>query len=184
MLILIAIAVALFWAGYSRYAYPSYQPLSQTISELGQTNSPISQQITWGYFLPVAILVFTQLILAWQSGPFPGWVLALLALTPLSYLVAAFFPCDEGAPLRGSFSNNVHMISGVAEYLGAVVGLAGAALSMPASTSTFVLAFASAMVATGLLSFVIPLFEKFKGGIQRVMELCIFLGLYVMSCYL
>jgi hypothetical protein len=183
LLILIAIGVALFWAGYSHFFYPAYQPLSQTISELGQPKSPIGRQVAWGYFLPVSILLFTELIFVWQTGAFPVWVLAFLALTPLSYLVAAVFPCDEGAPLRGSFKNNVHMISGIAEYLGAMLGLSSAALLLPAGSVSFFLAAASLTVTAGLIGLVIPLLNRFKGAIQRVMELSIFLGLFVISCY-
>lgn len=102
-----------------------YSHVRQTISELGEAGARDEKRIAIFAFAPAghAIWLFVA-ALAFsvpQLADGPGlWLFALLGL---SYVAAAMFPCDPGAPMIGSWRNNLHNTFAGIGYLGAAAGM-------------------------------------------------------------
>ena len=102
--------VGIFYFGRKKADYSHF---SNTISELGEIGTTLTQRVSFGLFLPVGMLLF---LIAWLS---PATVLTELAVcVGLGYVIAAFFPCDVGSPSSGSARQQIHNLGGAIEYLG------------------------------------------------------------------
>ncbi|MBL8814843.1 MAG: DUF998 domain-containing protein [Planctomyces sp.] len=99
---------------------PGYSHLVHTISELGEVSTPDQSLAAFAVFLPVgAVLVGLSFMLSDHSRSVAG----LAAAIGTGYLVAAFFPCDVGSPVRGTMRQDMHNLGGAIEYLGGAAAL-------------------------------------------------------------
>lgn len=98
---------------------PGYDPRSDFLSELGAPGAPYSALMNYGVFLPVGVLWAIATILLWRGLPKGALGAAgafLLLGNAVSYIGAAFFPCDLGCPGEGSFSQAMHNLTGAIGY--------------------------------------------------------------------
>jgi len=123
-LIAAAALMVLLETFYFGLQQPDYSHITNTISELGETGTANANQVAFGFFLPVGLLVWLALWLVHRETSNKGASLVLLALSCLGtgYVMAAFFPCDSGAPLFGSWRTQVHNILGFIDYEGTGIG--------------------------------------------------------------
>jgi hypothetical protein len=109
------------------------------------------------------------------------------------YVLSAFFPCDPGAPLFGSWRTLVHNAAGLIDYGGMAAGFllfcrccASPKAAPKAVTSGLAVTFAIAG-ALGFLTFTaafcLPAALPVLGLIQRVLELIQFTGVCFV-CYI
>ncbi|MDJ0812513.1 MAG: DUF998 domain-containing protein [Woeseiaceae bacterium] len=146
---------------------PAYSHFRNTISELAEFGSEYTASVSFGVFLPVAIMLG---IVALLVGPTNPPIAALALSIAIGYGVGAIFPSDPGSPMIGSSRQAVHNLGGAIEYLGGALSLFWIAeTSGPAFR---VLGFVVAASAI-LVSFESPV----RGAIQRIAESCLFLGL-------
>jgi len=160
---------------------PAYSHVSQYISELGAAGAAHAGLVAAAGFAPLGALVLAFVALAASAWPRTRAARtgALgIAATGTAYLASAVFPCDAGCPATGSASQAIHNAFGLAEYTGAIAGLAllgtafrrdpvwrGLAPLTLAAAGLVALAF-GAMLAPGLASQ--------RGLFQRVAESAIF----------
>ncbi len=174
---------------------PAYSHLSNTISELGETGAPQAHLVAFGFFLPVGLMVWLALWLTHRHMPGQDASIVLLSLSGLGtgYVLGAFFPCDPGAPLFGSYRTLVHNAAGLVDYGGMAVGFllfcrycARRQAPPQAATSGIAVTFAFAG-ALGFLAFTaafcLPAGLPVRGLIQRVLELIQFTGVCFV-CYI
>jgi hypothetical membrane protein len=156
---------------------PDYSHTSNTISELGEAGAPHAKQVAFVFFLPVGLLVWLALGLVWRQAPDKYVATALIALSGLGlgYLVAAFFPCDPGAPLYGTWRTLVHNLAGFIDYVGTGLGFLIAILAF-----AFLVAGGLVLVCTVLLSSEFAF--HIRGAIQRLAECVQFIGV-LWVCY-
>jgi len=187
--ILVAVAaVVLLGTLYFASLRSGYSHISNTISELGETGAPQARVVAFGFFLPVGLIVWWALWLAHCHGSGQDTLPVLFALSGLGagYVLAAFFPCDPGAPLFGSWRTLVHNTAGVIDYGGTALGFllfcrccARRKLKLPA----FAFGIAAALGFLGLVLLGLPLAFPVRGAVQRVTELIQFTGVFFV-CHL
>ena len=145
----------------------AYSHVRNTISELAEYGSEYTTEVSFAVFLPVAISLGIVAFLVGSTNP----PIAALALSiAIGYGLSAIFPCDPGAPMIGSWRQAIHNIGGAIEYLGGALSLMW--ISETTGPAFRVVGFLVAASAI-LLSFESPV----RGVIQRIAELCLFLGL-------
>ena len=194
-LISAAAAMMLIETLYFASLRPAYSHLSNTISELGETGAPQAHLVDFGFFLPVGLMVWLALWLTHRHMPGQDASLVLLALSGLGagYVLSAFFPCDPGAPLFGSWRTLVHNAAGLIDYGGVAVGFllfcrycAGRKAAPEAATFAIAITFAIAGALGFLIftaAFCLPAALPVLGLIQRVLELVQFTGVGFV-CYI
>jgi hypothetical membrane protein len=167
---------------------PGYSHISNTISELGETGAPQAQLVAFGFFLPVGLIVWLALSLVHRRRSSQDPPLVLLGLSGLGagYVLAAFFPCDPGAPLFGSWRTLVHNAAGLIDYGGTALGFLlfcryCARHQMRPQAVTFGIAAALGFLAMVLLG--LPPAFRVRGAVQRVTELIQFTGVFFV-CHL
>ena len=103
---------------------PSYSHISNTISELGETGALRGSQVAFVFFLPVGFLVWLALWLVRREATdkYASFSLAAISCLGAGYAIAAFFPCDAGAPFFGSWRTQIHNIVGFIDYEGTGIG--------------------------------------------------------------
>ncbi len=165
-----------------------YSHLRQTISELGETGAPEAHAAAWIAFAPVGLAVIAYALLLRTHLPAGRELtqgMVLLSLLGVSYVSAAVFPCDPGAPAWGSWRNQLHNLGGALGYGGAAVGLIDmqrtfedhAALA-PLAALTGALGMA-VFFGLFLLSFESPV----RGLVQRLMETLLFGWMLLMAAW-
>ena len=160
-----------------------YSQIANTISELGETGAPHAPLVAFGFFLPVGLLVWLALWLLRPSIPGRDVSLVFLPMFCLGtgYVVSAFFACDPGAPIWGSWRTLVHNVAGLVDYGGTAIGflLIGRCLAREEANAQ-----ASAFEAGGLSVLVClaalcaPAASPVRGAVQRVAELVQFTGVF------
>ena len=183
----LALAVPLLGAR----ARPGYSHVSQFISELGERGAPGAHWVAAAGFAPIGLSVLG--FLACAAVAFPAsrrttFGVVCLGAVGAAYLVSAVAPCDPGCPSAGSFSQSVHNLFGLLEYLGAIAGflllrpvLRASARWRPLAPAA---ALAAACVAIGFLGLFVPPLAPYRGASQRVAELAIFLWIALASALL
>ena len=96
-----------------------YDPLRHTISELGEQGAPDAGVINYGLFLPAGLLLAGVSLLSGGQPLLQGIAGGL----GLGYTASALWPCDAGAPLWGSWRQQLHTLGGVAGYVWAIGAL-------------------------------------------------------------
>ena len=117
--VLTAVSAA-FVPAYYGNRKPGYSHVRDTISELGETGSPVGRPVSYVGFLAIGVLLWLFLIVAAHVVP-PGSAKAFwaLSLVGAGYVGGAILRCDPGAPVVGSWSNGFHNLFGFGEYVGA-----------------------------------------------------------------
>jgi hypothetical protein len=161
---------------------PGYSHVRDTISELGETGSPVGAQVSYVGFVSIAILLWLFLFVAARAAP-SGSTEAFwwLSLVGAGYFGGAIFRCDPGAPLMGSWQNTFHMVFGVAEYVGAAVAFSMLKLDDYWAPLSNVLEYAGGVVLVCLFGISFP--HALRGFIQRVAETIIFGGVVLMGVW-
>jgi hypothetical membrane protein len=160
---------------------PTYSHLSNTISELGETGAPQAHLVAFGFFLPVGLMVWLALWLTHRYTPGRDTPQVLVALSGLGmgYTLSAFFPCDPGAPLFGSWRTLVHNTAGLIDYGGTVLGFllfSRYCARQKARSLAVVFGIAAALEFLASVALVLPPAFPVRGAVQRVAELVQFAG--------
>lgn len=174
----IAAVLAVVWIAGGALVFsrtkPFYSHIRQTISELGERGFSVAGNVAWLGFFPAGIFIWLFCAAVWFAVPIEDIreAVMLYGLYGLAYIGAALFPCDAGAPLIGSWRNNLHNAFAIAGYLGgagALYILEGAySVSQPAMATAFrSLAFA---VIAGLILMGQGWLARWRGLIQRLLE--------------
>ena len=149
---------------------PGYRHLRHTISELGERGAPDGRLVSLGIFLPVGACLAA--VSWWSYAASSGAPAALAATLAVGYCGAAAFPCDPGSPLHGSARQGLHNLAGGVQYIGGALALWNlGAHSHPAFRAAAVIVAAVAVA----LSF--PVFHPWRGLVQRIGEVVLFVGL-------
>lgn len=146
---------------------PEYRHRRHTISELGERGSLLERSISLGVFLPVGLMLATAGLLSLGSDR-PAAALALCIAA--GYLSAAYFPCDPGSPLGGSWRQGLHNLGGAIQYL-------GGALALMVIAETHGPAFRYTGLAVGACAILISFPSPTRGAVQRAAETLLFGGL-------
>jgi hypothetical protein len=181
--ILLAALMVLVGTLYFASLRSGYSQISNTISELGEIGAPHAGEVTFGFFLPVGLLVWLALGLIFGEAPDSYVALALIALSSLGagYVIAAFFPCDAGAPFYGTWRTQVHNIGGFIDYEGTGLGFLSIARHFARRRAAFktaacIIAAVLLLLCTALLS--LEAAWHVRGAVQRVAEVVQFAGLF------
>lgn len=164
VLIAAYLLVGIIYFGFKKQGH---NHLRHTISELGEIGTPFTKPVSYGFFLPIGILLLLVALLADSSS-----VQGLSACLGIGYLVAAFFPCDVGSPSTGGGRQQIHNLGGAIEYAGGIYFIFQ-------STTPTLLFIETKIVGYVLMAcFVLISFQSpFRGGIQRVAEFILFSSL-------
>lgn len=167
-------AVPPWWFARRR---PGYSHLRNTISELGETGAPDARRVAWLAFAPLglAVWVFAALLSArLPSDAKTG--LVLLCLLGVSYVGAAVFPCDAGAPFWGTWRNQLHNLVAAVGYFGAGAGLIELGRAFEDLASLSGLAAVTGALGKGVLLgiFALSFDSPVRGLVQRVIEAAVF----------
>lgn len=159
---------------------PGYSHLRHTISELGETGSPISKKVSYFGFVPIGLLVMAYIGVTAQILPESTHrSIGLLGLVGVGYVGGGVFRCDAGAPQSGSASNTLHNIFGLVEYLSAA-----AAFSMLRADAHFA-PLSSFFHYAGIAIIICLIGTSFRhplrGLVQRIAEALIFGGIVLMA---
>ena len=93
-----------------------YNHLKHTISELGESGTAREKQVGFGLFLPAGMgLLFIAV-----TNQHHEIIRGLSACLAVGYIVAAFFPCDPGSPVSGTWKQQLHNFGGFIEYAGGI----------------------------------------------------------------
>jgi hypothetical membrane protein len=188
-LVLVAAAMVLFGTLYFASLRPSYSHSSNTISELGEAGAPNTREVAFGFFLPVGLLVWLALWLVRRGASDRYASFALLALSCLGagYSMAAFFPCDSGAPFFGSWRTLIHNVVGFIDYEGTGIGFLSISrhfARQKAAVQAVAFLVAGVLVLIGLALLSLEATFHFRGVIQGVMEVIQFTGVFFVCCLL
>lgn len=167
-LLYLILGVTIFASKRAKYSH-----LSHTISELGENGSTYEKSIGFGVFLPVG-LIFLLLSVLNLGNNMPVAVLA--GAMGFSYSLSAFFPCDPGTPMSGSWKNTIHNLVGGLAYI--TIGYQLKTLIDLQSGWYANLAFVA--LAVFLFNFIIGWPKQVIGLTQRLAELSVFLCLFML----
>ena len=166
---------------------PGYSHVANTISKLGETGAPHARLVAFGFFLPVGVLVWLALWLVHRQTPDVSLMLLALSCLGTGYALAAFFPCDPGAPSFGSWRTLVHNGLGCLDYAGTGTGFllvarhfAGQKTSAPAAAFLV----AGTLVLIGLSLLCLEPMRPLRGAVQRVTEVAQFTGVFFVCSWL
>jgi hypothetical membrane protein len=182
-LVAVAAAMVLLDTLYFASLRPGYSHLSNTISELGETGAPRARLVGFGFFLPVGLLVWLALWLTLRHAPDQdaSWVLFALSGLGAGYALSAFFPCDPGGPILGSWRTLVHNTAGVIDYGGTALGFllfSRYSAGHKARLQSFLFGIAAVLGFLALVLLAFPPAFPVRGAVQRVTELIQFTGVF------
>jgi hypothetical protein len=182
-LMVAAALMVLFDTLYFASQRPDYSHITNTISELGEMGASHARQVAFGFFLPVGLLVWLSLWLVHReaSGKHASLILLAMSCLGTGYVISAFFPCDPGAPLFGSWRTQVHNVFGFMDYEGTGIGFLLVSRYLARRNATiqavaFFVAGALVLICLALLS--LENAHYIRGAIQRVAEAIEFIGLF------
>ena len=167
---------------------PGYNQISNTISELGETGATHPHLVAFAFFLPVGLLIWLAVWLLHHETPGKSVSRVFLALSCLGtgYVVSAFFPCDPGAPLFGSWRTLAHNAAGFDDYAGTAIGFLLASrwfARRGAIAQATAFGAAGALGLLGLILLCLPSAFPVRGAVQRVAEFVQFTGIFFL-CFL
>jgi hypothetical protein len=165
--------------------FPGYSHVRDYISELGAAGAPHASAVNYVAFLPAGLLVIAaafSLKGVLPRRPVVTAGLALVSLAGVSYVGAAFAPCDAGCPAAGSSRQALHNLFGLGGYLGAGIGLCLAGASDSSRTVGRLAIAAGGVAIVGLGVMGAPGAEPWRGLAQRIVEYAI-LGWMVLAAF-
>lgn len=167
-------AVPPWWFARQR---PGYSHLRNTISELGETGAPDATRVAWLAFAPLGLAVWVFVaVLKGQLQEDAQTGLVLLSFLGASYVGAAVFPCDAGAPFWGTWRNQIHNLVAAIGYFGAGAGLIELGRALEDTAMMSGLAMLTAALGKGVLAgiFVLSFESPVRGLVQRLIEATVF----------
>lgn len=107
MLLLLGLCCTYLVLGVYYYAKKreGYCHLQHTISELGESGTPYTKQVSLLLFIPVGLGFCLMSLVFWQQHE---TLSILCGAMGLAYFFSGIFPCDPGTPVVGSVSNVMH----------------------------------------------------------------------------
>ena len=169
------LAVSLYWVlGIAYYGSKreTYSHFRHTISELGESGSAFERQVGFFIFLPVGIGL---MLIGYGLLSLDEHLALLSTVMGLSYFLSAFFPCDPGTPLAGSWKNSIHNLIGGVCYAVMIYQLRE--LSDQGRGEQFGIAFVP--LAAFLITFIVGWPKQLIGLAQRVAETGVFVSLLI-----
>jgi hypothetical membrane protein len=188
----LGVILALAFPVYFGSLDPSYDPVRDFISELGDATAPDAWLVNWLGFLPTGLIQTGFALLAWRAMP-RSWTFSLamfgVVLFAAGYVGSAFFPCDTGCTgSPSSFSQQMHFAVGLPGYFLAPLTMLLLGLSVrkwPGGEWISSIAFFGAIGAFAGLSAVVDAFESDTPGLwQRVLEGSVLVPILAVSCHL
>ncbi|QDF05447.1 DUF998 domain-containing protein [Myxococcus xanthus] len=177
-------AVPPWWFARRR---PGYSHLRNTISELGETGAPDATRVAWIAFAPLGLAVWVFVaVLGGQLQEDAQTGLVLLSFLGVSYVGAAVFPCDAGAPFWGTWRNQIHNLVAAIGYFGAGAGLIELGRALEDTAMMSGLATVTSMPGKGVLAgiFVLSFESPVRGLTQRVIEAAVFSWMLLVGVWL
>jgi len=167
LMVALYLSVGLFLLGRKK---PGYSHVRCTISELGESGSVTMSRVAWALFLPVGLAMAG---LAWMVQDQQATLLLAGSLA-VGYTLAALFPVDPDVPFPGSWRNVMHTLAAIISYVMAIEAfeLLGEQHGMPWSAGR-------GLIAVFLISIFIPGIRECRGLLQRIVEVAIFAGLFM-----
>jgi hypothetical protein len=158
---------------------PGYSHLRHTISELGETGSPVGESVSYFGFIAVGVSLWLFLIVAAKLLPSETAIFVLLSLVGAGYVGGGIFRCDPDAPFLGSWRTTLHNLFAVLEYFGAAAAFMELKRSEVWEPLSDVMSYAGGVVLFSLapLGFAHP----FRGLVQRIAETIIFGGIVMIA---
>lgn len=147
----------------------AYSHFRYSISELGELNSEYEKQVSYFIFLPVGLGCLIVSFATYTSN-YPAAFLS--GAIGLSYFLSAFFPCDPGTPLLGTWKNSIHNIIGGVCY----AAMAYQLNELMDSKEVWFIDVAFTLLCSFLIIFLIGFPKRFIGLAQRLAEASIFLS--------
>jgi hypothetical protein len=171
---LLIIYIYLIW-GIVFYAKKrkAYDHFRYSISELGELGSEYEKQVSFFIFLPVGLGCLIVSIFTYANSYQAAFLAGAIGL---SYLLSAFFPCDQGTPLFGTWKNSIHNIVGGGCYAGIAYQLNEL---MDKNTGWHIEA-SFTLLCIFIITFIVGFPKHFIGLIQRVAEASIFLSTFLL----
>ncbi len=168
--------------------YPGYSHVSQFISELAATGAPHASYVNYFGFLPTEIFMLLFAAIVWMVLPASKLKIAgLLSLVMygLSFVVAAFYPCDfQCRPVEPSASHLLHMGFGMAAYFFGVLTIYLLAWDSQRWANSK-LPFISGMVIATIALILLPNYDPelaTVGLVQRTAETLIYIWFVILAC--
>lgn len=192
MRLLISIAAACFGIVLPTalgFAWPDYDPVANYLSELGAVDAPHAMIMSFAGFLPAGLFwgLGAVLLLSGARSKLLWVGVFLLLGTSISYIGAAFFPCDAGCPLEGSSSQMMHNALGIIGYLTSPLGIALIGIHGLRQRQSAAAIVSFATVAATLIGFAMmanPEMDSARGAWQRLADFSLFLWLVAISALL
>ncbi|MEQ9506505.1 MAG: DUF998 domain-containing protein [Hyphomonas sp.] len=163
---------------------PGYDPLSDYLSELGAAGAPNSVLMSYGVFLTAGLIWTASTFAFWRAQP--GIITSVAAIlllgTAVSYIGAAFYPCDAGCPMEGSAAQDMHNTFGIVGYLATPPALALAAAAFFARGRKALGILSLAVCAAFISGFVLMIGDhggSLMGLWQRLADFSLFLWMAV-----
>jgi hypothetical protein len=153
---------------------PGYSHWRDTISELGETGTPLMRPVSYGLFLPIGLLLWLAAWVAEANG-----TAGLAACVGSGYVIAALFPCDVGSPTSGSGRQQLHNLGGAVEYIGGAYWLSQLSAG-PGIAGYSLSSLAAGVVIAGAVLLSAPGFGL-RGVTQRIVEGVLFGSLLLLS---
>lgn len=159
---------------------PGYSHIRHTISELGEAGSPIGARVSYIGFVSTGVSLWLFLFVASEACPCGSTAsFYWLYLVGAGYVGGAIFRCDPGAPLIGSWRNNLHNLFGGLEYVGAAAAFSTLKRDAFWSPLSNLMVYAGGLVLVCLWAISFP--HPWRGLIQRIAETTIFAGVVLMG---
>ncbi|HEX8704920.1 MAG TPA: DUF998 domain-containing protein [Myxococcaceae bacterium] len=165
--------------------FPGYSHVRDYISELGAAGAPHASAVNLLTFLPTGLLFIAatfSLKGVLPRRPVVTAGLALVSLAGISYIGAAFVPCDAGCPATGTSQQGLHNLFGLAGYLGASIGLCLLGANSGSRTLGRLAIAAGVVAVVGLFVMGVPEAEPWRGLAQRIVE-CAIVGWMVLAAF-
>ena len=171
---LLMIYIYLVW-GIAFYAKKrkAYNHFRYSISELGELGSEYEKQVSFFIFLPVGLGCLIISIFAYTNNYQAAFLSGAIGL---SYLLSAFFPCDPGTPLLGTWKNSIHNIVGGVCY----AGMAYQLNELMDNNTGWHIDVSFTLLCVFLITFLVGFPKYFIGLIQRMAEASIFLSTFLL----
>ncbi|MGJ8662393.1 MAG: DUF998 domain-containing protein [Marinicella sp.] len=170
------LALFLYWIVaviYYANKRPSYSHFKHTISELGESGSIHEKLVGFRVFAPIglAFLLLAYLVYAkHQSAAVLSFAMGM------SYFLSAFFPCDPGTPVSGSWKNTIHNLVGGIAY----VAMGYQLKELIDQQLGWYVELAFIALAVFLFNFIIGWPKQIVGLTQRVAESAVFMCIFML----
>lgn len=158
----------IFFFGFIK---PSYSHLKHTISELGEVGYAKSRWVSLGFFLPLGLILMVVVLSSFHQRVIQGLAVSLA----IGYIIAAFFPCDDGSPFSGTWRQQIHNLGGFVEYAGGTICLF---LASEEGFQFYILEYKTVGIIVLVCTIIISIPGiAIRGLVQRIAEFLLFASL-------